>query len=710
MRRIILCLACVSACGILTNGCDSEGQNALRLSCEATLGDKAVCKKISNDLQLYCFKSEKVSSENKENCLSVVNDFDLSCVLSGGLVEEKLCKCDGITCDDGGVCISNKNVLKCEIERSCDDGQTKCENSVSSDGKSIGQIYTCVKGEWRPPTACNDVSCQYKESDASKRKSDDLGVCGECVDSTISACVDSLDTGIGLIPTCRNGSRVMEACANNTSCKSDEESESVCGNCHNGDTQCIGDTSYQICEKGKWSETKVCPGNAQCVSDHCDDAGLTSCTGTTTLCRDGKIQECINEKYTVAVACQNSNGCKDSQTCGECRSGESRCENKDNPAEGSYIYSCGNDYMPVEPPEDSVYSCQSDTDDGECTNGFYKLIPDAVGVKKTVVQTCSNGKWPVVTSESSWPNDPVNDALFSHVAACSGKILSLYSNYNNVFTVESQNTDCKDFRSGEAYPITAEDNIYYIHGLYSSTYTLSAFLEEFYGADKTKPWFFSNNRYLWFGCNSVTCAKASVCLDILTQDSGFTSNLQPSAYMMEIDASNPDSPTVKLARSDIACNSNRTNITGHCTKYAIDMTHRYDWEDAIQSQSMSFDICKLGYQRSVDCKSNGGKYQCTLKPQKQIEDGAGFSDSISSHLCIDFYDKNHRHSAYRFANTTANLQDTFDWVETLPEDLSSKYIIRCKSNLCNENWSDCLCLDEEGHPCTCNDAQDGCAE
>ena len=92
MRRIILCLACVLACGILTNGCDSEGQNALRLSCEATLGDKAVCKKISIDLQLYCFKSEKVSSENKENCLSVVNDFDLSCVLSGGLVEEKLCK------------------------------------------------------------------------------------------------------------------------------------------------------------------------------------------------------------------------------------------------------------------------------------------------------------------------------------------------------------------------------------------------------------------------------------------------------------------------------------------------------------------------------------------------------------------------------------------------------------------------------------------
>ena len=133
---------------------------------------------------------------------------------------------------------------------------------------------------------------------------------------------------------CVEGEQFEEKC--NYGCFLDDSDQSVkCRECPPGDVVCTGESSYQSCDNGKWSDIKLCKAQEICNprkqgSNKCD----TNCEEGAQVCVDGEdntgvVKKCENRRYVKDDAfvctgsCQpDSNGVK----CDVCINGRNQCK------------------------------------------------------------------------------------------------------------------------------------------------------------------------------------------------------------------------------------------------------------------------------------------------------------------------------------------------------------------------------------------------
>ena len=273
---------------------------------------------------------------------------------------------------ESGIC-QDKKCLECS------GGKTKCENGV---------VYTCNEsGLWGSAENCiatEDGKYGIKEGDfVSCNLSNE---CGECNDGTF--CFNDTNNS-GYRVTCKNGMWGSETvCNNNYSCKS----ESNCGECVNGDTECKNG-KIRTCMNGQWDEYIDCPNGADCKSDAktCGECNNTE----KNICRDSKI---LLTSCVYGVWEQKS--CSENQYChvkegddkcelNQCTGSETKCKDYES---GGKKLNCEDKHWSETPCEigNEAVSCGSETECGDCLNGTIRY--DEIEGDVCVEYTCINGK------------------------------------------------------------------------------------------------------------------------------------------------------------------------------------------------------------------------------------------------------------------------------------------------------------------------------
>ena len=529
---------------------------------------------------------------------------------------------------------------------------------------------------------------------------DGASVCGECQNDSKTPCTMGASK-VGSFKMCVDGKYVENnntVCSGFSSCTILEDGSSVCGECMDGATQCAGAHEYLACNNGHWPDGGIsiqCPGNAVCDENICRIEDLDECEADGEFsCSSGKIRECVSGKYTVFSDCEHSDGCVDEHACGECSSGEVKCENINT---GSKVSTCNTkNYRWFETYYN--YSCKSESEVGVCMNGDYRFIPGDIGDinRHTVIQRCVNGLWPKGEWSnddwSEWPDNSENDSLFTRIMNIQSSGIEFYTNYTHFLKSDSEHTFTASSPVGECELIktncSGEEGQNFFNGRRGGCAGIYEFINYTYGSN-------SSLVKRLFSCDNTSCEHVSFCVDAITTGQ-FSDNIKPDSYIVTFGNAG-EKLNIKIEKANGVCNSNRTAAKGDCTENAIDMTHylqdlfidnssdegrKFDLDE---NQSLDFDICRYGLTRKVLCNDtiNSGKYSC--KFNKIDTNGAFQSDS----LCIDFYDKNYNHIAYKFIGINKTNETIVPLLDTDPGDGAS-YMIRCKSNLCNDDWTDCL--------------------
>ena len=326
MHRVLFCMAVISVAGCFANGCESEGQNILRMKCEANakIDDKSICSSITElqlecyenrniapascknitELQMECYKSDFIEEKevicknitalqmecykstviNKETvCKDVTDAFGLACILSGGHLDRnymEICRCGDQVCSRYSICDGKDEALHCANNADCYSvNDVKCEN----DNNGIGVKYKCSETyKWVLDGNCdNGVSCNAS------------GLCGDCKNDDIRCCTDS--------------------------------DNDVCGDAYR--------IKYKQCRKGKWF-ADYCPGDYTCKNDKCGDTDLCDDDSESLCINDnngiGRLQACLHGGRSNPMVCSDSNdlivSCKDMYKCGDCLNNNRICQ------------------------------------------------------------------------------------------------------------------------------------------------------------------------------------------------------------------------------------------------------------------------------------------------------------------------------------------------------------------------------------------------
>lgn len=153
-----------------------------------------------------------------------------------------------------------------------------------------------------------------------------------------------------------------------------------CGECRNGTSKCIdgsdGIGETYTCINGRWQkDEEKCAGSCNSEMKMCGESG---CVNYTIECRDdlatenggGAIAQCKFGKWEIVSECTDGVSCNDENSCGECRNGSTKCEDRD--VDGIMNKNCN-----------AKGECETDS------NGNTKWYPANIGVQLL----CSNGKW-----------------------------------------------------------------------------------------------------------------------------------------------------------------------------------------------------------------------------------------------------------------------------------------------------------------------------
>ena len=246
-----------------------------------------------------------------------------------------------------------------------DTGEPGTVTSCKENDGIHGELTTCV-GD-----TCETVECP--DGNSCNRL---LTGCGECQNGTKSDCRES-DSGM-VIYQCYAGSlSVFKECphgcnSDGNDCASDE--------CTDGDTKCvsgnneIGET--YSCMDGRWhKDDEKCTGSCDKQMKTC---GKDNCVNYTMTCRDdlatenggGAIAQCKFGKWEIYEECSNGASCKNDNNCGECKNGDTKCEDHD--VDGIMNKNCN-----------AKGECETDS------SGNTKWYPANIGVQLL----CSNGEW-----------------------------------------------------------------------------------------------------------------------------------------------------------------------------------------------------------------------------------------------------------------------------------------------------------------------------
>ena len=239
------------------------------------------------------------------------------------------------------------------VEVSCEDNGTQ------------GILTECVDDAPCETTECPDGnSCNRLYTD-----------CGECRNGT-SKCYDG-DSGTGIY-ICETGSfKLLRECT--IGCNSDGR-DCAGDECTDGETKCVnGDDDRgetYSCTEGRWQKDEVkCAGSCDKQMKQC---GEGNCVNYTMKCRDdlttenggGAIAQCKFGKWEIYEECSNGFSCKNENSCGECRNGSTKCEDRD--VDGIMNKNCN-----------AKGECETDS------NGNTKWYPANIGVQLL----CSSGEW-----------------------------------------------------------------------------------------------------------------------------------------------------------------------------------------------------------------------------------------------------------------------------------------------------------------------------
>ena len=153
-----------------------------------------------------------------------------------------------------------------------------------------------------------------------------------------------------------------------------------CGECRNGTSKCIdgsdGIGETYTCVNGRWQKDDgKCDGSCDSEMKMCGESG---CVNYTIECRDdlatenggGAIAQCKFGKWEIVSECKDGVSCKNENSCGECRNGDTKCDDRD--VDGIMNKNC-----------DSKGDCETDS------NGNTKWYPANIGVQLL----CSSGEW-----------------------------------------------------------------------------------------------------------------------------------------------------------------------------------------------------------------------------------------------------------------------------------------------------------------------------
>lgn len=687
MHKYLICIAVLAVAGFMASGCESEGQNSLKLACEAKY-DKAFCKNITSELQLECYQN--IDNDKRSNCDSVVDAFSLSCVISGGKYNDSRCICSNTPCSKGVICEGNG---QCDgIEFECNGAETKC----TDDENSIGQLRSCSNGQLGDATACpNNVSCT---KDGTK--------CGNCKNGDIKNSCKTNEEGIGEYSICQDGDWSTVEC-DGSSCKGD-----TCGDCKNGAMRCEGVSTnkYTLCNNGEWNqEIYTCPGEALCETGKCLDEDLEICPTVNSQevdkcindngSNDGFKQRCVNGKLTsersICLDPDDENkklSCNANKTdCGKCHIGDTICRNS---ADGvGNAYRCNADAVLDKIRNDKEFSCKGN-EIGDCRNGKYTYISED---SDRGVKICSAGQYEIGTNFSrviKWDGSKVLDFITDNYDY---KTFNVRTDLTGMMKIDIDDNDTCNFNNTESVLNINNKKIgggtcdnYIRNPMGGCDANLFYFLKYLHGVSKSddvRPaWLISGNAadgfsYRWFNCKTGAggCESITFCIDAVV-DSNYSEIADAYVVTISNAADGASKPQIHFVPAPKGCNSNHTAERqdsynqNNCNKKVIDSRCNFNSND----ETIKCSTCNQNSYPKIECKNIietceisqcrfNDTFSCTfngaLCPRKNI--------------CIDFYDEEYNRISYAF--------------KKVEDGGGMKF---CESG-CNKNWTGCSDEPEE---------------
>ncbi len=676
MRKYLICIAAISVAGCLASGCESEGQNALKLACEGSGGefieDKGACKcKDICDPGVICNAEMTCSAKSNPDCQNGFMRCD----------EKTVQKCVGGVWTNQETCELTSCIKKSDMNAICADckeNDEKCE-SISSDTNS-GVFSRCTDGEW---TKIKDCKC------ATDKK------CTECApgDKEENKCSNNPDTGIGEIPVCTaNGEWGKENCEGDASCTPRE----TCGICQNDSIKCTdadGKGIIDYCLNGNWSTDWE-------YSEERVNAILAKLGSPNWTINHNRQCEVYNQEYYSPARLQCSS---DGTRCAECNGIDKKCFDLEKI--GSKLYSCNTGKWDK---SEDIVSCNSEHNDlGVCLNGQYRISDK----KPKIPSDCNELSIDICSSGIH-----VNTQRYEHAIRCNNNTISLYSahtssidfNINNNVTIDNQMQpfECSLLLDDNAnidatFKTTScpggGSSIFNVCQKECNVSDIESFIKYYYGLNpedsiqNLPSWFWYSQGmkvyYRWFDCNTDSCNKLSFCVDAVSVEPGIVDNDNDATYykgdhslVLTFEIVDSENLKVNFKSAPDGCNSNRTDNaydydqTSECSEYAIGSSVKYIPNDLSE---FNFRVCRYKGIRDVSCNNlfDKEKFSCIFSNTTT----AWFDSTI----CIDFYNKLTLQKA-SYAFTPASQDTPFDGTASIKES----QIIECP-NGCNGDWTAC---------------------
>ncbi len=342
---------------------------------------------------------------NNKRCSKNENGNDIVEVCKNGLYSV-IDECIQLSCTE--VETDGKSDAYCGV---CKNYDTKCENNEIGNG----EIYKCKDGAWEKDNTqtCSNFSCKNDEI---------LGkmTCGECFNGSMR-CWENKETGSEVVQTCEGGIyKQTSDCESNSCIPPTDSSPAKCGECKNGDTRCIPESEGvrgipQTCKNAKWENDiednkPFCTNQTSCISNSdgtskCGECqnNVSTCIddnniGYTNYCKNGRFEKHDNEKCPMDFSCKSDE--IGINSCGDCLNGTHEFR----------IYECTGDVQETSDectPKafsfidlDTLKLCAKSSNELECIRNTHKIACSAAACEndfsgkdcKMVVDDCYKNK------------------------------------------------------------------------------------------------------------------------------------------------------------------------------------------------------------------------------------------------------------------------------------------------------------------------------
>ena len=415
-----VCIMPENTVGYLYNCKDGKISENPSMTCEneASCSGSSTCgkckngeKKCVNDIVHVCNNGEFVQTEddcgvricidgdaicNDDNKLNKCVDGqwkNTDCSLDGAFCDASLKQCKKIECSfgDDAKCAGRKSINECGNDRQWN--TTSCNNdNICVHTDSGDKCAACKPGiklcESNMLKTCNSEGEWIVEDCPRETPFCVDKTCVECSADEVT-CHDS--NGVGVVSECINYEWKNINCDNDASCKSDSE----CGECKNGTTQCVnGEYNIgvvQTCKNGIWDQKEDDPCND--LSCNIDGTDCGACLNGEANCEEKNTpKNCVNGQWGVSKNCSGNESCRivgGVAKCTECEPFEKECVLSS--GRGRYrVCNTDGSWKTAQPCSEDIDVCANNNMCGGdvlgCTNGEMKCFGDTLKI-------CEGAEW-----------------------------------------------------------------------------------------------------------------------------------------------------------------------------------------------------------------------------------------------------------------------------------------------------------------------------